>query len=88
MPKYRYMCSECTTIITVFHRINETLVDCSECESVQSMEKLLSTPIIIKDEVITKNNKVGELTKEYIEANREILEQQKKEAKKEDYEPS
>jgi hypothetical protein len=34
------------------------------------------------------NTKVGETTKEYIEATREILKQQKKEAKEKTHEPS
>jgi hypothetical protein len=52
------------------------------------MRKLLSTPIMIKDDIVIKKNKIGELTKEYIEANRKILEEQKKEAKSKDYEPT
>ena len=42
----------------------------------------------IKKEIALEKDKVGEITKEYIEANREILEQQKQEAKEENYEPS
>ena len=68
------------------HGINEVLVKCQECGAEQSMRKLLSTPIIIKDDIAIKENKIGELTKEYIEANREILEQEK--ARKETHEPS
>ena len=49
------------------------------------MRKLLSTPTIIKDDIEIKQNKIGELTKEYIEQNREILEEQKKEALEKDY---
>lgn len=86
MPRYRYMCDECTLTFTVLHGINEVLVKCQECGAEQSMRKLLSTPIIIKDDIAIKENKIGELTKEYIEANREILEQEK--ARKETHEPS
>jgi len=67
--------------------ISETLSDCGECEGVGTMEKLVSTPHI-KKEIPLEKDKVGEITKEYIEANREILEQQKQETKKENYEPS
>tara|TARA_R100001163_G_C4971642_1_gene131309 strand:+ start:65 stop:307 length:243 start_codon:yes stop_codon:yes gene_type:complete len=80
------MCDECTLTFTVLHGINEVLVKCQECGAEQSMRKLLSTPIIIKDDIAIKENKIGELTKEYIEANREILEQEK--ARKETHEPS
>ena len=44
------------------------------------MKKLLTTPSIHLDPGTDTEVEVGELTKEYIEANREILEQQKKEA--------
>ncbi len=83
MPRYRYMCNECTLTFTLIHGINEVLVDCPKCNATQSMEKLLSTPIIMKNDIEINKNKVGELTKEYIEENRRILEQQKIEARKE-----
>ena len=82
------MCNECSETFTVFHGVNEVLVKCQECDAVQSMQKLLSTPIVIKGDIVIKKNKVGELTKEYIEANREVLKQQKEEARKGSYEPS
>ena len=88
MPRYRYMCDECTLTFTVLHGINEVLVKCQECDAEQSMRKLLSTPIIIKDDIVIKENKIGELTKEYIEANREILETERKKASRENYEPT
>ena len=47
------------------------------------MTKVLSTPIIIKDKKTNDNNKVGDLTEQYIEENRKILEQQKEEARNE-----
>ena len=86
MPRYRYMCDECTLTFTVLHGINEVLVKCQECGAEQSMRKLSSTPIIIKDDIAIKENKIGELTKEYIEANREILNQEKE--REDTYEPS
>lgn len=86
MPRYRYMCNECTLTFTLVHGINEVLVDCPKCDTTQSMEKLLSTPIIIKSDIQISQDKVGELTKEYIEENRRILQEQIKEARSEDYE--
>jgi DNA-directed RNA polymerase subunit M/transcription elongation factor TFIIS len=80
------MCEECTLTFTLIHGINEILVDCQECGASQSMRKLLSTPMIIKDDIEIKQNKIGELTKEYIEENRKILQQQKEKAKKEEHE--
>ena len=88
MPRYRYMCEECTLTFTLIHGINEVLVDCQECGASQSMKKLLSTPIIIKDDIEIKQNKIGELTKEYIEENRKILEEQKKKSKSNNNDPT
>ena len=89
MPRYRYKCSECDDIIIVFHRIGDSYNDCDKCEQKLTMKKLLSTPFIIKKEKETNLDRaVGEITNEYIEMNREILKDQKKEAKEKDYEPT
>ena len=52
------------------------------------MTKLLTTPHIVVTQDDPSAPEIGEVTKEHIEANREILKQQKEEAKKETYEPS
>ncbi len=89
MPRYRYQCNECQEIITVFHRIEESYEDCNKCEQKQTMKKLLSTPFIIKTENMPdKDRPVGEITHEYIDINREILEQQKEEARNKNHEPT
>ena len=89
MPRYRYQCNECQEIITVFHGIEEGYEDCNKCEQKQTMEKLLSAPFIIKKEIPNNLDRpVGEITTEYIEINREILEQQKEEAKEKTHEPT
>jgi len=89
MPRYNYQCDECENIVIVFHGINEVAADCPTCEAQQTMKRLLSVPTIIKSEQSTQQEaQVGALTREYIEANRQILREQKKEAKKETYESS
>jgi hypothetical protein len=89
MPRYRYHCDNCLLETIIFHGINEVISDCVLCESSDSMRKMLSTPIVLNNkEKDTTNKEVGQITNEYIEANREILENQKKEATQEDYEPS
>tara|TARA_R110002020_G_scaffold130148_1_gene291268 strand:- start:19244 stop:19402 length:159 start_codon:yes stop_codon:yes gene_type:complete len=52
------------------------------------MSKLLTTPHIIGLSSEDPFVEVGQITKEYIESNREILQQQIQQAKKETYEPS
>jgi len=90
MPRYNYECDNCGNVITVFHSFQDAYTDCSVCEQTNTMKKLLSVPFIIKnDQPATQDNeKVGNITKEHIEANREILKQQKEKIKKENYEPS
>jgi putative FmdB family regulatory protein len=89
MPRYRYQCNECQQIVIVFHGIKENYEDCNKCEQKQTMKKLLSVPFIIKKGIVNDlDRNVGDITNEYIEINREILEQQKEEGKKTDYEPT
>jgi hypothetical protein len=51
------------------------------------MKKLLSTPMYMVEDS-TADDAVGDITKEYIEANREILKQQQEEAKEFTHEPT
>ena len=88
MPRYRYLCESCKHVQIIFHRINEKAQGCKFCNSQNKMKKLLTTPNIVVDNNADSIMEVGELTNEYIESNREILEQQKQEAKEETYEPS
>ena len=83
MPRYLYECGKCHVTSSVFHLINETITECNSCHDSENMHKILSTPfIVVKDNKNT--NTVGDLTKEYIEANREILDVEK--SKRESYE--
>ena len=86
MPRYRYRCQKCESEVTIFHGISESILNCEICEEHDCMEKLLTTPRYIKKIKPKKPQKVGELTREYIEKNKEVLEQQKEEARKEKYE--
>tara|TARA_R110002020_G_scaffold5922_6_gene24390 strand:- start:795 stop:1061 length:267 start_codon:yes stop_codon:yes gene_type:complete len=88
MPRYRYYCENCEQEFLIFHGINEVAVDCRECETKQTMKKLLSTPTITNKRVSEQELLVGSLTKEYIESNREILQTQKQELEGKEYEPS
>jgi len=88
MPRYNYQCDECDDIVTVLHGINEVVTDCLKCEEHQTMKKLLSVPTIIKKHEKKSDVQIGAVTHEHIEANREILKQQKKEARKMNHESS
>jgi len=83
MPRYRYACEKCEEITEAFHSYKETLTDCVKCESLNSLTRLLNTPRYVVKKKPTEDIKVGDITQKFIEENREILKQQKKETKKE-----
>ena len=86
MPKYRFQCTVCECIETVFISMSETLEDCPQCGSKTSMNKLFDN--FFSEVKHNKEHKVGNITKDYIEKNREILNQQIKEAQSKEYEPT
>lgn len=90
MPRYLYECQVCETQETVFHGINETHTFCSVCELDDVMQKQFTNSFVVKKDIANLKNtkKVGEVTKEYIEKNREILKTEQQKAKSESYEPS
>ena len=88
MPRYRYQCEGCKAQQIIFHLISEKISTCPLCQAQHQMKKILTTPNIITDNGSEPEEEVGEITKQYIEANRDILKQQKEKAKKENYEPS
>ncbi len=88
MPRYRYNCTACQKVQIIFHGLNDTPTQCKLCGTPNKMTKLLTTPNITVSNDTPVEGEVGELTQEYIEANREVLHQQKKEALKDTYDPS
>ena len=88
MPRYKYECGKCNHLVIAFHRLKDTVTDCIKCDSKDTMKKLLSRPIVLQESESDIEEEIGELTKEHIEANREILKQQKEKAKKENYDPA
>jgi hypothetical protein len=86
MPRYNYRCSLCEDNIIIFHGINEIYENCESCDEEKTMVKVFSSPIHIKKKPHSIDKKVGDLTKEYIEANRQLLKDEKDKLKKETYE--
>ena len=83
MPKYYYHCHTCHGNFYVHHLMSETQEKCILCDTPE-ISKLLTKPLyVVKKETTSKT---GELTKKYIDDNREVLEHMKKEAKSKTYE--
>ncbi len=86
MPRYNYQCSSCEVNMIIVHSMNDKIDFCTNCQEFGTMVKLLTTPLYKNRN--TDIQKIGETTKEYIEKNREILEQEKKNAKRDTHEPT
>ena len=72
------------------HAYGEVQKDCEKCETKDSLVKLMSRPTILKTKSNTsgEDSEVGNLTKQFIEENREVLNKQKEEYSKKQYDKS
>ena len=78
MPKYCYKCSECGSEVEVRHGMTERLTDCKVCNNQGVLTRIPQlTNIVRKQE--QGERKTGSLVKDYIQENKEILKEQKKE---------
>ena len=78
MPKYCYRCKECDHEFETRHGIRERLYDCENCNNEQSLSRIPQLTNIVRTDEVGKQ-KVGSLVKEYIEENKRILKEEKKE---------
>ena len=82
MPRYRYRCNSCDEEFMATHLWKDTLSECILCGAEQ-IEKLLTTPLKAKK---AAPKKAGQTVKKYIEENKEVLEELKKETNSKEYE--
>ena len=88
MPRYRYVCEVCEFEQMKLHLSSESpKYFCNGCYVPAQMTRALTTPQIIKEDS-QDPTKVGQLTKEYIESNKETLEEEKQKAKEATYDAS
>jgi hypothetical protein len=85
MPRYIYRCTECEEVHAVMHAICDTIKDCKNCSTSGTMIKQLTSATYMAPKNNKVDDKVGELTKEYIESNRELLEEEKQKARNQTY---
>tara|TARA_Y100000592_G_C5482395_1_gene326493 strand:- start:28598 stop:28852 length:255 start_codon:yes stop_codon:yes gene_type:complete len=81
MPIYDYVCDSCGLSKSFHHSFDEKIEVCPSCGAVEEFRKVLSG-FNTSSKPSLKTNKVGNLTKEYIEENRKVLEDQKKQLRK------
>jgi putative FmdB family regulatory protein len=83
MPKYYYHCHTCHCNFFAHHMISERQETCNEC-GLTEISKLLTKPLYFDKKA--KKSVTGQVTKKYIDDNKKILEDMKKEVKSETYE--
>ena len=79
MPIYTFQCNKCGSTLKAMVGAEESPSSCSDvslCDGEGEIKKTLSK-VNIRRPVEEKSKKVGELTKEYIEENREVLKDEK-----------
>mgnify|MGYP003339256915 FL=1 len=79
MPQYHYVCESCAKDWEEFHSINEKVNICPFCE-LENFVKRIPSPVMtaIKKQ---KEKQTGELVKQYIEENKQVLKDYQKELK-------
>ena len=85
MPKYGYQCDECMHSFIAFHGIKEKLNNCPQCKAENTLVREINKVFIKKQEITNSTKKVGELTKQFIEDNRDILREHKEDLQGKNY---
>ena len=87
MPRYNYECGLCGVTENYRLAMDQKPEACVSCNISGSLSRIFggSTFILKNTKAVENNQPAGVLTKEYIEENRKILEQQKSEAGSEEY---
>tara|TARA_Y100001972_G_C7434476_1_gene223433 strand:- start:67 stop:336 length:270 start_codon:yes stop_codon:yes gene_type:complete len=89
MPIYKYVCTACNEVSKFMHASTEIRLHCEKCNTENSLIKNLAKPYINKGKSTSnKDTNVGEITKKFIEENRRVLEEQKKEYSNKEYDKS
>ena len=84
MPRYVYRCDSCNDHFQVRHGMKEMQESCQLCKTSGNLTRVPQMPFV-KSDITEENNKVGDLTKNAIEKNRELLSDMKKEARNQIY---
>ena len=82
MPKYTYFCKNCEEKYDIIHSLNDTHDVCKSCGKVGYLNKI---PSSFNHSKISKDRKVGELVKEYIDDYKQDINDAKEELKKRKY---
>jgi len=77
VPVYCYKCLECESEIEVRHGMTERLEDCKLCDNQGVLIRIPQLTNIVRKQK-QSDKKTGSLVKEFIEENKKILKEEKK----------
>ena len=81
MPRYEYKCSECLKIFTIRHSTKETINECKECGSKDTIQKVPTSFLSIKKQ------KAGTVVSQHIEEVKQDLRHEKIDLRNQEFEP-
>jgi putative FmdB family regulatory protein len=84
MPRYTYNCNQCNQDFQIWHGMKEMQESCQICNKTGCLTKIPQPAFTPKE--TAGDVKVGTTTKKFIDDNREILSEMKKEARRQIYE--
>ena len=85
MPKYRYTCTSCERGYYIYLGMTEEHIKCVHCGE-ETIHKVPEMPFI-RRENNSKGDRVGDKVKDAIEENRALLEEAKKKARNNNWDP-
>lgn len=80
MPQYTYKCKSCDKQWEEFYSLNETPTKCPFCE-MNNLQRIPSSVTILAKMQEENKTRTGEIVKNYIEQNKQVLKELKQEAK-------
>lgn len=80
MPQYAYKCKSCDKQWEEFHSISETPSKCPFCE-MSNLQRIPSSVTIITKMQEENKIRTGEIVKDYIDQNKQVLKELKQEIK-------
>ena len=74
MPKYEYLCSACESTFTEIHSYKEVLAECPECNALDTLSKVLNTPVNLSYKRVQKVSKPGMAVNDAIMSTKQEIE--------------
>ena len=84
MPRYSYSCTQCGGYFQVWHGMKEMQESCQLCFESSCLVRVPQK--VMKTTTTAEEQKVGQVTEDYIKQNNQLLKEMKKQARSQTYE--